>query len=856
MSQRIGFTLALIAVALLLYSALPSSRARATDNHPRTTSSSDQNLILFKRGALNTRERADLDVAQVDFRRAAVGASDLETAAQTRIVHFNGSIRSAWMERLKAGGIEVIGYLPNNAYIIRAPVRDLAAAADLYGGPQADATRPIQWIGRFEPLFKIDPAFTEEMLANGKSSVSVEIELLDRPESVTAIDYIKGVASSVNRAPRRFLKFIVLDVSVRVGELLTIAGFDEVIFAGRASDFRPNDERSAQIVAGNLTADWTQPVGPGYLLWLEGKGLASPADFLIDVTDTGLDRGSTLDTLVHPDFRDAEQRSRVGYNINYTKENPAEDRRGHGTLVASIATGLGMGDFRDAAGFTLGTGVDPFSKLGASRIFDSLGNPPFQLNFTNMASIAYSRGARVSNNSWGSRGADYDAAAQEYDSLVRDAEPLVPGNQEMVFVFSAGNSGPGGNIGSPGVAKNVITVAASENFRPEGSDSCNLDGEGPIGPEGANSALDILRFSSGGPTLDGRAKPDITAPGTHVYGAASQAPSFNGNGLCPGIPLFQPPGQHFYTWSSGTSIAAPHVSGAASLARRYFTTHNLLGDGRPPSPAMTKAFLINSATYMTGDYAGGDLPGERQGWGLVNLSRAFDDASRVLVDQTQLFIESGQKFEITGSIADRSRPLAVALVWTDAPGSLAGAAMVNDLDLEIKIGEQTLYRGNRFAGEFSMEGGDPDRLNNVECIVIAAELIPAGSAGNFAVTVRAANIAGDGVPGNGIELDQDFALVVYNRAEPLPTIPPKIVPMITAASYVKKILTITGRDFTERARVEINGTLIESAFQFDAPTNSLSIKAKRRKLKLNADADNQIVLIENGERSLPFVLRL
>src|ERR687884_1173451 len=101
----------------------------------------------------------------------------------------------------------------------------------------------------------------------------------------------------------------------------------------------------------------------------------------------------------------------------------------------------------------------------------------------------------------------------------------------MLFVFAAGNQGAGGHIGSPGTAKNVITVAASENYRPEGTDSCNLDGQGGIGPDGANNALDVLRYSSGGPTADNRAKPDLAAPGTHVYGAASQSSEFFAAGI-------------------------------------------------------------------------------------------------------------------------------------------------------------------------------------------------------------------------------------------------------------------------------------------------------------------------------------
>src|SRR4030095_4135483 len=483
---------------------------------------------------------------------------------------------------------------------------------------------------------------------------------------------------------------------------------------------------------------------------------------------------------------------------------------------------------------------------------------PSFLSFTNVVSAAYAAGARISNNSWGNLSNIYDATAQEYDGLVRDAQPSLGGNQEMTFVFSAGNSGPGGHIGSPGTAKNVITVAASENYRPEGVDSCDLDGGGAIGPEGANSALDILRFSSGGPTLDRRSKPDICAPGTHVYGAASQSSGFFGEGLCPGRPVFQPPDQSLYTWSSGTSFAAPHIAGAASLIRRFFISRNLFGDSRAPSPAMTKAFLINTASYMTGENAGGNLPGERQGCGRVDLSRSFNGATKVLIDQTKLFTESGQAFEVQGSISDRSRPLRVTLTWTDAPVSGVGPASVNDLDLELSVGGVTFYRGNNFAGAYSVAGGEFDRLNNVESIFIPADAIPAGSEGNFTITVRAANIAGDGVPGNATSFDQDFALVIYNSAQlipPPPPPPPKKVPVITGATYVKKTIAIGGRDFSAAAQVEINGRLIERAFTFDSATNSLTLKLKRGKLNLT-DGDNQIVLVENGERSQAFVLRL
>jgi subtilisin family serine protease len=816
---------------------------------------SNPNLILLKREVIDTRARMDLDIAAAD-QAASQTASALSnySSKQMRLVQLAGPIKRNQLDQILATGVEVIGYIPNYAYIIRGDARQLALCAGLDAGPLADDSRPIRWMARFDPVWKIAPDFDDALLRAGESiSVDVEIELLARAETTRTLEQIARLAK-INLGPRSFLDFTVISATVPSNRLLTLAGFEEVLFITRASQAQLADERSAQIVAGNLTADRMRPVSPGYLDWLESKGLTNSPDFVIDFCDTGLDNGSTDFKSVHPDFLDSNGLSRVVYNTNYADDGQSDDRRGHGTIVAAVACGYKTSGLTDQAGYLFGLGVAPTFKLGASRIFRADGRLPTRISFTSVASSAYAQGARISNNSWGQSGNDYNSVSQEYDALVRDAQPSVAGNQEMVFVFSAGNNGAGGHISSPGTAKNVITVAASENYRPEGVDSCDLDGRGPVGPDGADSALDILRFSSGGPTNDGRAKPDLAAPGTHIYGAASRSPFFFADGLCPGRPIFQPPGQTLYTWSSGTSMAAPHVAGAAALVRMFFVAHNLLDGARPPSPAMIKAYLVNSATYLTGENAGGDLPAPRQGWGLLCLSRAFDDTKRILIDQTKLFTESGQKFEIRGSLDDTKRPLRVTLAWTDAPASLAGAAWVNDLDLEVTIGGVTYY-GNNFAGEFSVAGGTPDRRNNVESIFLPPEAIPQGANGNFTITVRAWNVAGDGVPGNGINLDQDFALVVYNIAPPIEPPPPPI-PVITAASYAKKVLTITGRDFTAAARVEINGQIVNQQFSFDAAANSLSIKMKASKLNLRSDADNQIVLIEAGRRSLPFLLRL
>ncbi|HQR38209.1 MAG TPA: S8 family serine peptidase, partial [Blastocatellia bacterium] len=516
----------------------------------------------------------------------------------------------------------------------------------------------------------------------------------------------------------------------------------------------PHDERSGQIVAGAIDSGG-QLTTPGYMAFLESRGLTSEPPVTIDVTDSGFDRGSTTD--VPPELLDGSGASRVVYARDFTFDNDPHDISGHGTLNASIAAGLAMSGETDPSGYSYGLGVAPEARIGSSRIFRNNGVFDVRAFYYTITAPAWRDGARVSSNSWGSPANIYTPDSIEYDALVRDADPDTPGNQQMTVVFSAGNAGPGGHIETPATAKNVISVGAAEGLR-AGTDGCE------VGPSAADSAFDIAFFSAGGPVLDGRVKPDLVAPGTHIAGTKSRAEGFNGSGVCAGG---FPGDSRRFTWSSGTSHAAPAVSGAAALLVSYLENAR----GNVPSPALVKAWLLNSTRYLEGAGAYDDLPSPRQGWGLLDLGRAFDGAPRFVVDQTDVFDSAGQQREYVCAAADAARPVRVTLAWTDAPGDPGTAPELNDLDLEVEAGG-VLYRGNHFARDVSTPGGAADSRNNVEGVWLPAGLGP------MRVRVRARELGGDGIPGNGSPRDQDFALVVYNAVEqpaPLPRVAEAVV---------------------------------------------------------------------------------
>lgn len=709
-------------------SALPGA-ARVTDD-----------AILLNTGAVDPHTAAA---------QALRAARSVPTGKALRLVQFVGPVQPAWHQALEATGVRVVSYIPHNAYLVWGNADTLKALQHLI-----DTDPKIQWDADYSQVYKLTSA------VRTAAADAYELQLVKdataNAATLAKLNALGGREPEVTSSPLGYLNVL---AHVSRAQAIALAAQPDVVSIHPHRQSKTLDERQDMIVAGQLPG---AGYAHGYLDWLAAKGFTQAqfdaSGFGVDITDSGFDNGTL--TPYQTNFYlggDPANASRVVYQRDYSPAFPGEptdpnnddsypvsaDCAGHGTFVASIVGGFAAqtgSPYLDSGGFERGLGIAPFVRLGGTSIATncegSLGSSPERT-----VSTAYASGMRITNNSWGSDPdpdegyyLPYTSEAQLYDALVRDAQPegsLVPaeGNQEMVVVFAAGNEGTAPmTIGSPALAKNVIAVGATE-----------VPGTFP-GADFGNVAY----FSAAGPTSDGRTKPDLMAPGYAIAGDE----------------VLDAPGAGF-SLGGGTSYSAPAVSGGAALLRQDFINQGL----PPPSPAMTKAFLMNSARYLTGNHANDPLPSNAQGVGLMDLDRAFDRVSRLLDDQSpaSLFTATGQVRTFTGAIVDPTQPVRVTLAWTDAPGPTDAAAWVNDLDLAVTVDAGT-YLGNVFSGPLSIQGGAADQQNNVESVYL-----PEGTTGPFTITVTAANIAGDGVPKNATPLDQDFALVAYNVCGSQPT---------------------------------------------------------------------------------------
>lgn len=629
------------------------------------------------------------------------------------LIQFSGPVESQWRQQLQQLGVDLLRYVPEDAYVVS--LANPSAAAQVRQLPF------VQWTGPYQARYKLHLSLQAGPGTAAPTNVDVAVLMAPRA-AATDSAAVRTLMSSVHQEARLRLG-TVLRGSISSTQLDSLAQSDAVLWVEPAPRMRLFDEVASKIVGGDdgnrSTRTLTQQAG------YDGSGV------VVAVADSGLDTGDPGS--MHPDLA-----GRVDAFFQYGRLTDAADEHSHGTHVAGIIAGNAATGETDENGAWYGLGVAPGAHIVAQRMFDGIGNFEAPPSFETLTRDALSAGAVIGNNSWGDdTQGRYDISAAEFDELVRDADALTPGDQPYILEFSAGNAGPAsGTIGSPAVAKNVIATGASQNNRD------NLF----IYAEGQEAMAD---FSSRGPCEDGRIKPDVVAPGTWIASLRSKLGD-DQNAWAEISPN--------YMYQGGTSQAGPHVAGAAAVFVQYY--RETLGD--TPSPALVKAALINSALDLEDDFGTDPTPNPDEGWGRVDLTQIIgSDRDCVFIDQTNL-LTTGASYETTVLIEDAFEPLNITLTYTDEPG-FPGAipALVNDLDLEVTGPDGTLYRGNRFEqGESIPNASTPDSINNVEGVYLSFP-----GPGEYRVRVHARNVAED-ARADTPAADQDFALVISGKFLP------------------------------------------------------------------------------------------
>ena len=270
----------------------------------------------------------------------------------------------------------------------------------------------------------------------------------------------------------------------------------------------------------------------------------------IAVLDTGIDA-------THPDL----DGGKVIAEANFSTDSDTLDHHGHGTHVASTAAGTGEATPANRRG------VAPGASLINAKVLNSGGAGEFD-GIIEGLEYAAAQGADVANMSLGT-----SSPSDGNDPLVQ-AVDRISQDSGLLIVIAAGNLGNGeSTIASPGWADEALTV-------------------------GAVTKQDALAgFSSRGPRLgDYGIKPDITGPGVDIVAARAV-----GTQLGPIV-------DEHYIQISGTSMATPHVAGAAALLAQAF-------------PAYTNRQLKD--TLVSTSHTVGGQSVYQQGGGRVDVPRAF-----------------------------------------------------------------------------------------------------------------------------------------------------------------------------------------------------------------------------------------
>jgi subtilisin family serine protease len=357
----------------------------------------------------------------------------------------------------------------------------------------------------------------------------------------------------------------------------------------------------------------------------------------------------------HPEFQDQNGVSRINIVESFTVDGNSDDDN-HGTHVGGTIAALGLDD--EAKGMASAVTIESYNYLDdVTEILPAISNSANPII--------------LSNHSYGVQATSVGSSTWFFGAYTADArlfDEILYNYPEYTLVTSAGNAGNFNN--NDALFFGLDKLTADKNAK----NSLVVANANPIlDPFTGDLSLQISDSSSEGPTDDLRIKPDLAAPGNNIY-------STTPNGT--------------YGFLSGTSMAAPNVTGTIALLQQYYKQLN----GEYMKASTVKALLCHTALDDSNIIG----PDPVFGWGLLDARFAAETITNSLnnnaiIDERTL--TNNSNFSINFTVSSNTK-LSATLCWTDVPGnSVSGATvlnnlspkLVNDLDLRITKDGMTYF---------------------------------------------------------------------------------------------------------------------------------------------------------------------